>query len=115
MRKAEALRDFLIDMCLDRRWSLLALEFKLFAIRHPEVKTRLAAMNRRFVSSRVQVLQDVRPRLAGPAHPMPWEFRSRWPSLVLEHMLDRTVMSEQDVEKIIGTFFDSLTASATEP
>src|ERR1035438_8938823 len=42
-------RTFFLDMCLDRRWSLLALEFKLFAVRHPEVKARLAAMNRRFV------------------------------------------------------------------
>src|SRR5215472_3777713 len=30
--KLSALRDFWLDMCLDRRWSLLALEFKLFAV-----------------------------------------------------------------------------------
>ena len=44
---------------LDRRWSLLALEFKLFAVRHPEVKRRLAAMHRRFVGPRVGLLEEM--------------------------------------------------------
>src|ERR1035437_7308228 len=57
--KLRALRAFLLDMCLDRRWSLLALEVKLFAVRHPEVKARLAAMNRRFAASMASVLHNV--------------------------------------------------------
>ncbi len=117
--KLKALRAFLLDMSLDRRWSLLALEFKLFAVRHPEVKSRLAAMNRRFVSSRVQILQDV---MEGLGRDLPASANAVGISLAilanglaLEHMLDRTVMPEDDVKKIIGRFFDSLTASATEP
>ena len=53
--KLLAFREFFLTLCQDRRWSLLALEFKLFAVRHPEVKARLAAMNRRLVGSRIGV------------------------------------------------------------
>jgi AcrR family transcriptional regulator len=34
-------RDFYIQQANDRAWALLTLEFKLFAIRHPESKRRL--------------------------------------------------------------------------
>ena len=116
--KLKSLRSFLLDMCLDRRWSLLALEFKLFAVRHPEVKSRLAAMNRRFVSSRVQILQDV---MEGLGRDLPASVNAVGISLAalanglaLENMLDRAVMPEDEVRKIMAEFFDSLTASVTD-
>jgi AcrR family transcriptional regulator len=117
--KLKALRSFLLEMSLDRRWSLLALEFKLFAVRHPEVKSRLATMNRRFVSSRVHILQNVMEglgrNLPASTNAVGISLSTLSNGLALEHMLDRTVMSEGDVKKIIGTFFDSLTAAAREP
>ena len=57
--KLRAMREFFLTKTLDRRWCLLALEFKLFAVRHPEVKQRLAAMHRRFVGPRVGFLDEV--------------------------------------------------------
>ena len=33
--KVLAFREFFLTICQDRRWSLLSLEFKLFAVRHP--------------------------------------------------------------------------------
>ena len=54
-----AFREFFLTICQDRRWSLLALEFKLFAVRHPDVKARLAAMNRRLVKPRIGILRDI--------------------------------------------------------
>jgi AcrR family transcriptional regulator len=117
--KLKALRSFLLDMSLDHRWSLLAPEFKLFAVRHPQVKSRLAAMNRRFVSSRVQILQDVMEGLGrdlpASANAVGISLATLANGLALEHMLDRAAMPEDDVKRIIGTFFDSLTAPATEP
>jgi AcrR family transcriptional regulator len=117
--KLKALRSFLLEMSLDRRWSLLALEFKLFAVRHPEVKSRLATMNRRFVSSRAHILQNVMEglgrNLPASTNAVGISLSTLSNGLALEHMLDRTVMSEGDVKKIIGTFFDNLTAAAREP
>ena len=112
--KLRAFRDFWLETCLDRRWSLLALEFKLIAVRRPEVKARLIALHRRLVSSGVELLQSivdalgrnltVSARAVGIAF---WVLSS---GLTLEHMLDRTVMSEETVRKLLLTFFDALMA-----
>jgi AcrR family transcriptional regulator len=111
--KLAALRAFLLDVCLDRRWSLLALEFKLFAVRHPQVKARLAAMNRRFVSSRVSILHNVMKSLdrdlPASANAVAMSLSALSNGLTLDHMLDRTVMPEDDVKKIMASFFDSMT------
>ncbi len=37
----EAFREFYVSLVHDRTWPLLTLEFKLFALRHPESKERL--------------------------------------------------------------------------
>ena len=36
-----AFRQFYLDLVADRTWPILTLEFKLFALRHPESKVRL--------------------------------------------------------------------------
>jgi AcrR family transcriptional regulator len=109
-----ALRNFWLDMCLDRRWSLLALEFKLFAVRHPEVKARLIAMHRRLVSSGVELLQQIMDglgrKLPVSAHAVGIAFFVLSSGLTMEHMLDRTVMSEENVRKLLMTFFDAMMA-----
>jgi len=111
--KLQAFREFFLSMCQDRRWSLLALEFKLFAVRHPEVKTRLATMNRRMVGSRIGVLQDILKgsgrRLSISASAVAMSLSAVTHALALEHMLDRGLMPEEDLRKILGTYFDSLT------
>ena len=112
--KLRALRNFWLDMCLDRRWSLLALEFKLFAVRHPDVKARLIAMHRRLVSSGVELLQEIVDalgrKLPASAHAVGIAFFVLSSGLTMEHMLDRTVMSEEAVRKLLLTFFDALMA-----
>ena len=111
--KLLALRDYFVAKSCDRRWSLLSLEFKLFAIRHPEVKTRLAAMNRRFVASWVTALEEmvrgVGHELVTSTQAIGVSFSSVSNSLMLEHMLDRTLMSEQDVAIILRSYFDCMT------
>jgi AcrR family transcriptional regulator len=109
-----ALREYWLDLCLDRRWSLLTLEFKLVAVRHPEVKARLTAMYRRLVTSGVELLQQVmdglgrKPTVSADAVAI--SFFSLSSGLTLEHLLDRTVMPEHSVRKIMGTFFDAMTS-----
>jgi AcrR family transcriptional regulator len=111
-QKLRALRDFWLETCLDRRWSVLALEFKLFAVRHPEVKARLAAMHRKLVTSAVEILEEVM-REAGRELPVSAYATGKAlfalsSGLTLEHMLDRTVMPEETVRKILLTFFDAM-------
>lgn len=110
--KLRAFREFFLTICQDRRWSLLALEFKLFAVRHPEVKTRLAAMNRRLVKSRIGILRDI---IEGTGRKLPitpaavaMSLSAVTNALGLEHMLDRGLMPESALKRILGNYFDSL-------
>jgi AcrR family transcriptional regulator len=115
--KLRAFREFFLTVCEDRRWSLLALEFKLFAVRHPEVKVRLAAMNRRLVKPRIGILRDV---MEGSGRKLPvsptaiaMSLSAVTNALGLENMLDRTLMPEAALKQILGNYFDSLTGSQT--
>ena len=93
---------------------MLALEFKLFAVRHPEVKQRLAAMHRRFVGPRVGFLDEVMKALGrelpASAYAIGVSLAALGNSLTLEHMLDPALMPEGDLRRIMSNFFDSLTA-----
>lgn len=114
-QKLNALREFWLNMCLDRRWSLLAMEFKLFALRHPDVKARLTAMHRRLVSSGVEVLEqimdDLGRKLPVSAYSVGMAFFALSSSLTVQHMLDRAGMPEDAVRAIMIRFFDAVTAN----
>jgi AcrR family transcriptional regulator len=116
--KLKAMKEFFLSKTLDRRWCLLALEFKLFAVRHPEVKRRLAAMHRRFVAPRVGMLEDVMRALGrelpASAFATGASLATLGNSLMLEHMLDPALMPQDDCLRIMSKFFDGLT-SATKP
>ena len=111
--RLHAFREFFLSLCQDRRWSLLALEFKLFAVRHPDVKARLAAMNRRLVGSKIGILREIFEasghELPAPINAVAMSLSAVTNALGLEHMLDRGMMSEEDVKGILGNYFDSLT------
>ena len=113
-KKLAALREFWLNMCLDRRWSLLAMEFKLFALRHPDVKARLAAMHRRLVASGVEILQqimdDLGRKLPVSSYSVGMAFFALSSSLTAQHMLDRAGMPEDAVREIMIRFFNAITA-----
>jgi AcrR family transcriptional regulator len=111
--KLRAFREFFLTVCQDRRWSLLALEFKLFAVRHPDVKTRLAAMNRRLVGQKIGILKDI---VEGTGRALPisataaaMSLSAMTNALSLEHMLDRSLMPETAFRQILASYFDMLT------
>ena len=115
--KLRAFRDFFLTICQDRRWSLIALEFKLFAVRHPDVKARLAAMNRRLVGQKIGILKDI-VEGTGRSLPIPpaaaaMSLSVMTNALGLEHMLDRTLMSESVFKQILASYFDMLTGCGT--
>lgn len=113
--KLQKLREFFVQKTFARRWNLLSLEFKLFAIRHPQVKARLATMNRRFVSARVQILQETMKGLGRDlpvsANAAGLALSALTNALTLEHILDPTAMAPRDVKRIVAGLFDNLTAA----
>jgi AcrR family transcriptional regulator len=113
--KLQAFREFFLTICQDRRWSLLALEFKLFAVRHPDVKARLAAMNRRLIGPRIGILREIVEATGRslPASPnaIAMSLSALTNSLGLEHMLDRSLMPEETLKQLLASYFDMLTGS----
>jgi AcrR family transcriptional regulator len=113
--KLKAMREFFLSKTQDRRWCLLALEFKLFAVRHPEVRKRLVTLHRRFVEPRVGMFEEVMKalgrRLPVSAVATGVSMAAVGNSLMLENMLDPALMSQGDALGIMSTFFDSLTST----
>src|SRR5271154_674684 len=55
-QRLRALREHYAQIAKDRRLALLSLEFKLFAVRHPEAHARLRVRQRRFRASGGELL-----------------------------------------------------------
>lgn len=111
--RLQTMRTYFMRKGIDRRWSLLSLEFKLFAIRHPEVRNRLATINRRFISSWVANLEEIARgvghELTASSLAVGTSLSAVLNSMTVEHMLDRALLPDVEVEKILGSFFDCLT------
>src|SRR5271163_2001431 len=62
--RLRALRKFYLARASDRQWVMLSLEFKLFALRHPKLRARLARTHRRIRESlKVETLSKLIPEL----------------------------------------------------
>ena len=117
-----ALREFYLQRAEDHGWALLLLEFKLFAMRHPELKKRLknlyagmltksdekrlagilgAASAGKDAVSRVIAIEAMYPVICG---------------LVLEAQLETNLSEEGVLEKVTNRIFDTLLdASVRKP
>jgi AcrR family transcriptional regulator len=109
----EAFREFFIGLGHDRTWPILTLEFKLFAIRHPESKQRLrrafemskpahddSAYERMFGQlTRVQKADnDLALAALGPIVT----------GLILESYFEPRILDEQGIRRLLGQIFDAL-------
>jgi AcrR family transcriptional regulator len=109
-----AVRNFILQRVEDKAWSLLLLEFKIFAMRHPESKKRLqrlyagllyrtdekrltdllgAAAKGKDAISRAIAIQTLQPVITG---------------LVLEAQLDTALSDKNVIRKVTGRIFDAL-------
>jgi AcrR family transcriptional regulator len=114
------LRSFYLMLAEDHAWSLLLLEFKLFAMRHPTSKKRLqnlyagalsqsdenrlaailgAASKGKDAIGRVAAIQALQPLISG---------------LVLEAQLQTNLSNKNIIKKIINRIFDALMEVATK-
>ncbi|MBB5316106.1 TetR/AcrR family transcriptional regulator [Tunturibacter empetritectus] len=110
----DALRNFFLERTEDQAWSLLLLEFKLFAMRHPESRKRLqtlyaeifyrtdekkladilgAAAKGKDAISRVIAVQTLGPVIS---------------ALVLELQLDNHLLNKNVIKKVANRIFDAL-------
>ncbi len=108
----ENIRKYYLQLVSDRRWTILTLEFKLYAIRHPQLRAKLAHMHR---SIRTKIKWE------GLAGIWPGEKRPDWNKhsvrlalqvmlngLVLERAYDPAEVSQAQTLKLLGELFDFL-------
>ncbi|HXQ26721.1 MAG TPA: TetR/AcrR family transcriptional regulator [Candidatus Acidoferrales bacterium] len=111
-KRLRALREHYAHITQDRRLGLLSLEFKLFAIRHPEAHARLRARQRRIRRSGASLLQRLG-KITGRTLPISSTAAATGlaalaNALLLEHLVDQATLTEQDMSHLLGVFFDAV-------
>jgi AcrR family transcriptional regulator len=110
--KLAALRTHYAELATDRRLVLISMEFKLFALRHPEAHARLRSRHRRIRASFGELFSEVMNAL-GKSIPIAYPAASAClgavaQGLLLEHLLDPKTLSDGDVRHVLGLYFDSI-------
>jgi len=112
LRKLAALRKHYAGIAKDRRLVLISLEFKLFALRHPEAHARLRDRHRRIRATWGELLSELLHAL-GRKIPIKNQAATAClgalaQGLLLEHLVDAKALSDGDVRHVLGLFFDSI-------
>ena len=112
-QRHEVFREFFVGLASDRTWPILTLEFKLFAIRHPESKERLrkafemskpayegAAYEQMFgkLTEEKRADNDLALAALGPIVT----------GLILESYFEPRMLNEQGIRRVLGQIFDAL-------
>jgi AcrR family transcriptional regulator len=106
--RIKTLRDYYINKVYDPQWSILTLEFKLYALRHPKLRAALAEMHRSIrskvhlngvsvISCSTDSERVLRLALQAVLH-----------GLVIETSYDPASLSSAETKKVLGTVFDAL-------
>jgi AcrR family transcriptional regulator len=110
--RLRALRDHYAHSRKDRRLVLLSLEFKLFAIRHPEIHASLRARHESLRACGGDFVRRVAKAL-GRTLPIPSSAAATGlgalsSALVVEHLFDPTAITDQDIRHLLGVVFDAI-------
>ncbi len=110
--KLVALRTHYAELATDRRLVLISMEFKLFALRHPEAHARLRSRHRRIRATFAELFSQIMEAL-GRTLPIAYPAASAClgavaHGLLLEHLIDPKTLSEHDIRRVLGLYFDSI-------
>jgi AcrR family transcriptional regulator len=106
------LRNYYARSAKDRHLALLSLEFSLHAIRHPAAHARLRIRMRRLRSCAAGLVRRI---AESKGHSLPVSARAATAALgalsnalFLEHRVDQEALTEEDVRRLLGIFFDAI-------
>src|SRR5579864_317655 len=118
-KRLRALRQHYAQIAKDRRLALLSLEFKLFAIRHPEAHARLRTRQRPLRACGGDLVRRIAHEIGrdlpissiGAATGL----GALSNALLLEHLVDNTIVTDKDIRYLLGAFFDAILGTRTTP
>lgn len=110
----EVFRKFYLDLVQDKIWPILTLEFKLFALRHPESKERLRSafeISKAMAGADEKQFEQMFGKLnAREREDTDLSIASLGPilsGLILESYFEPKVLSEKGLERILARIFDA--------
>ena len=114
-KRLRAFREQYAQLARDRRLVLLSLEFKLYAIRHPEAHARLRVRLRRIRASVADLLRRLTEgtghRLPIPGTAVSAALGAISNGLLLENLVDNATLSDEDIRHLLGAFFDAIVSA----
>jgi AcrR family transcriptional regulator len=109
--RVSALRQHYLEMAYDRRLVLLSLEYKLFALRHPEAHARIRARQERLKECGAEILRlasGARSHLGISNRAAATALGGLSHSLLLERLVNPGSVSDKEIRILLGLFFDGL-------
>ena len=111
-QRREVFREFFVGLAADRTWPILTLEFKLFAIRHPDSKKRL---RKAFEMSKPAYDAEAYKQMFGPLTRADeadndLALAALGPivtGLILESYFEPQMLNEAGLRRILGRIFDA--------
>jgi len=114
--RVDTMCDYYVARVADRQWVMLMLEFKLFAVRHPKVRAKLAGTHRRIRSSlNLDLIPRVLPaklKSTSEYEQLRTTLEATLSGLVLENAYDPKRISGDQVVSILRRVFNMLVQSA---
>ncbi len=109
--RLQALRDYYIRKAGDRKWSILILEFKLYALRRPKLRAKLAAgyrnVRRNMKTGEIgRMLCDETMWSAEKQEVIRVTLQTMLHGLVVERAYDPSSLSEEQQAELLGRIFD---------
>jgi AcrR family transcriptional regulator len=109
----KAFREFFVRLAEDKTWPILTLEFKLYALRHPESKVRLRkAFEMSKTTSDVAHYERLFGQLSGSSKAdNDLALIALGPiaaGLILESNFEPEILTEKGLRRLLGRMFDSL-------
>jgi AcrR family transcriptional regulator len=114
--RVQTMRNYYLARVADRQWVMLVLEYKLFAVRHPNLRAKLAQKHRRIRSSlHLDLIPGVLPtklQANSEYEQLRTALEATLSGLVLEHAYDPKRISGEQVISVLRRVFDMLVESA---
>jgi AcrR family transcriptional regulator len=114
--RVEAMRDYYLARIADRQWVMLVLEYKLFAVRHPNLRAKLAQKHRQIRSSLdLDVMPGMLPaklQASSEYEQLRTALEATLSGLVLEHAYDPKRISGEQVVSVLRRVFNMLIGCA---
>jgi AcrR family transcriptional regulator len=114
--RVQAMRDYYLARIADRQWVMLVLEYKLFAVRHPNLRAKLAQKHRQIRSSLdLDLIPGILPaklQASSEYEQLRTALEATLSGLVLEHAYDPKRISGEQVVSILRRVFNMLVQSA---